>query len=858
MVISSTVSRRKQNINISSKRKKPPAEEKTVRRIERKHGKNLIYQMQDTVQDENVYQDSPVYQSGTVHQRRTLYQERNIYQDDSSKQGHRNKKETYNTGKQYSEDHTSSFVNPTNVNRDNKAKKNNQISDIRQSKSVRNISKIRKNTSRNANNDAGFEGITKNIDDTEYTGRKRRNINRGQEQINSMVKRVATSFATAVLMFVKAAIAALSNIVVVVIAVIATVVITTVIVVQNLTYNMIADEEIHVRDIMSQITYEINTDIRTRQYEEGCDRVAMEGSLADWKEIIAFWWTLKQHVSDTEEWNNYFDGDDYNDLKYIFNQFNEFEYSVNSKNLVVRVTNTSYEDMATHWGLTEQQQEYYYSLLNEEEIWEEILGTTELSYVSRSQLANGADAYIEWSGVDGDHSAIFVSWCLDQIGCIAPGFLDSQSDTQAMMDEFSDKGFLKDTNYQPKEGDIVFLQANDVYYAGIIGRIDYEDLYVVVCDYMEHGTVEELVLTSTSSIIAKYGHINGYTIEALQEKIVKGFEIVGYFQNTYQNIWNDTHTIKESGWCGISTVATALASLGMTDENGNLIDPIDVRTAMGANNTYYNTIGYVISAYNLGDKVNYQPIPEGVDTVDWIKQQLRMGRLVMDCFSCGDMAYYTNTEAITGNHHWILLCGYESDGTIKCWDPGKNKICYLAESELSKSDKVSGRCVYKSGSIGNPVVCSFGLRYSAEDVTLLAATLATEAYPSDIEGMLAVGTVIMNRVDSPAYPDNLKDIIFDQGQFEVTFANENYIHDDKVSIEYAEEKNKGMIRFNNYLDGTAEIPQSAIETAQSVLSGKRNAELVKHQCIGFKTYSKTIEAEQPNGVNIGGNWFFWN
>ena len=52
---------------------------------------------------------------------------------------------------------------------------------------------------------------------------------------------------------------------------------------------------------------------------------------------------------------------------------------------------------------------------------------------------------------------------------------------------------------------------------------------------------------------------------------------------------------------------------------------------------------------------------------------------------------------------------------------------------------------------------------STTDVALLAAILQCEA--GSYDGMLAVATVIMNRVASPAYPNTLRAVIYQSGQF---------------------------------------------------------------------------------------------
>ena len=55
------------------------------------------------------------------------------------------------------------------------------------------------------------------------------------------------------------------------------------------------------------------------------------------------------------------------------------------------------------------------------------------------------------------------------------------------------------------------------------------------------------------------------------------------------------------------------------------------------------------------------------------------------------------------------------------------------------------------------------------DLVLFAAILECEAGGGGYDGLLAVATVIMNRVESPRYPNTLKGVIYQSGQFSPTW-----------------------------------------------------------------------------------------
>ena len=58
-----------------------------------------------------------------------------------------------------------------------------------------------------------------------------------------------------------------------------------------------------------------------------------------------------------------------------------------------------------------------------------------------------------------------------------------------------------------------------------------------------------------------------------------------------------------------------------------------------------------------------------------------------------------------------------------------------------------------------------GRELSKEDQYLLARMVMAEAEDEDLYGQALVVLVILNRVDSPDFPDTVKDVIFQAGQF---------------------------------------------------------------------------------------------
>lgn len=113
---------------------------------------------------------------------------------------------------------------------------------------------------------------------------------------------------------------------------------------------------------------------------------------------------------------------------------------------------------------------------------------------------------------------------------------------------------------------------------------------------------------------------------------------------------------------------------------------------------------------------------------------------------------------------------------------------------------------------------------SVSDVALLAGILQCEAGNS-YEGMIAVGTVIMNRIASPRFPNTLKGVVYQKGQFSPAMSG---------WLERVLAKGPNV---------------SAYAAAKEVLAGKRHKKV--EDCLFFNA-----AWTGKKGVNVGGN-VFW-
>lgn len=117
---------------------------------------------------------------------------------------------------------------------------------------------------------------------------------------------------------------------------------------------------------------------------------------------------------------------------------------------------------------------------------------------------------------------------------------------------------------------------------------------------------------------------------------------------------------------------------------------------------------------------------------------------------------------------------------------------------------------------------------TVDETTLLAAVVQMEAGGQGYEGMLAVASVVMNRVNSGRYPNTITEVIYQRGQFP---GAHNGILDRILS--------KGP-------------RQDCIQVAQDALNGKNNAA----GYLGFCSTRSSTYKKYPTYTLIGAHYFY--
>lgn len=90
-------------------------------------------------------------------------------------------------------------------------------------------------------------------------------------------------------------------------------------------------------------------------------------------------------------------------------------------------------------------------------------------------------------------------------------------------------------------------------------------------------------------------------------------------------------------------------------------------------------------------------------------------------------------------------------------------ISFQRDNGLSP-DGIAGEKTLKALGISGSDNNSYG-GYSSSDYELLARIISAEARGEDYLGQVAVGAVILNRIEHPSFPDTLSGVIYQKGAF---------------------------------------------------------------------------------------------
>ena len=122
-----------------------------------------------------------------------------------------------------------------------------------------------------------------------------------------------------------------------------------------------------------------------------------------------------------------------------------------------------------------------------------------------------------------------------------------------------------------------------------------------------------------------------------------------------------------------------------------------------------------------------------------------------------------------------------------------------------------------------------------------------------LDGYEAVACVIYNRMNNPLYPKTAKDVTLQPKQFEPW---KNIAWSGNTALKSCLPEDQVIKDFSDpaYKDGVEKCNELAVKLANN--QQPTNCDFIKGAVCFFKATSNAI-SKHPDGINIGGNWF-WN
>lgn len=112
--------------------------------------------------------------------------------------------------------------------------------------------------------------------------------------------------------------------------------------------------------------------------------------------------------------------------------------------------------------------------------------------------------------------------------------------------------------------------------------------------------------------------------------------------------------------------------------------------------------------------------------------------------------------------------GYTVDGIFGTRT--KNAVIAFQSDNSLREDGIAGKETLKALGISESGTAG----YSSADYELLARIISAEARGEDYLGQVAVGAVVLNRVEHPSFPDTLSGVVYQSGAFSCLYDGQFY------------------------------------------------------------------------------------
>ncbi len=415
--------------------------------------------------------------------------------------------------------------------------------------------------------------------------------------------------------------------------------------INTLTYDFLIDEEENIASYISTINYDFTQKMKDKKGELSCDGIRVSGELADWKEIISFWWAFRSRSGKSDRQENYLTGVDVDDLTKIFYEFNIVTYEVVPEGektmLAVNIENETIDYMMDDYAFTDEQRRYVDELLGDKDLWREIFSTDELARYAVLETGQTKEKYLEWYGADdgSDWNMAYIMYLLDE--CKAINGVTRTLSAEAFYNEMQRKGWMAFTLI-PKEGDIIFIDVSGDIKCGIITGSDDTSYHVTIGGYPGYDMVTEIFMAKQSKLIKGCGRIDVSIYSLMQPDVM----IAGEFA------W------PVDGYCYVTSAYGARDLLGMSFHHGM---DIGCPTGTPILACLDGTVTYAGYGYSLG---NYIVIDHGGGLKTTYGHNSSLVAAKGDYVTQGQViAYAGSTGQSTGPHCHIavMLSGNYND-----------------------------------------------------------------------------------------------------------------------------------------------------------------------------------------------------
>ena len=291
-----------------------------------------------------------------------------------------------------------------------------------------------------------------------------------------------------------------------------------------------------VRTAIAQVNQEYQERLEEIQSSHPHDSLAITGSQAVWKEVLAVYAVKTTTDPDSQDVAS-MDEEKCRLLTEVFWEMNQLSARVETRTettesedgtavetevtvLVISVSHKTAQEIAEPLGFDDSQKEQLQELLSPEydDLWNELLygialgsGNGDLVAVAQSQGNVGGAPYWSWYGFSSrvEWCAIFVSWCAGQCGLLDSGAVPKFSGCGTGVQWFQSRGQWLPGSATPEPGMLIFFKwyGSDALIAdhvGIVERVENGRVYTI------EGNSNDMVRRNSYPV--GYGEIKGYGV----------------------------------------------------------------------------------------------------------------------------------------------------------------------------------------------------------------------------------------------------------------------------------------------------------------------------------------------------------